>query len=210
MPGTCSNPGHVCCNIEADEVSATGSEFYIDANAGNDTNDGTSPQTAWKTLSKIGSASSGAVVNLKRGSVWNTSGAIDLTNVTVRPYDQGPRPAIHGTNIVVPQSLGTIVLKGNAILDAVRVTSDQGFGLYIHGDNNIIRNSEVDGSDTGALMGIGVVGNDNEVTNCYIHDLTVNTGDTGDVNSSGGAEGIVIFAGSHIEWAIILSPVLTA
>jgi len=119
VPGTCTDTGHVCCNLEADEISVAGNEFYIDADAGSDTNDGTSPQTTWQSLSKISSVGSGAVVNLKRGAVWNTSGAIHLTDVTVRPHDQGPRPVINGTDIVVPQSLGTIVLKGNAILDVV-------------------------------------------------------------------------------------------
>lgn len=198
MSGTCSKSGDVCCNFEADVTTATGKEFFIDA-AGNDSNDGTSPDKAWKSLTKIKDAGTGAVVNLKRGSVWETKGAINVTNQTLRPYGKGPRPIVHGKSIIVPQSLGTIVLKGKAVLDGVKVTSDQGFGAYIYGDDNVIRNVEVDGSDTGALMGIGIVGNNNEVTNCYVHDLTTDTGDTGDVNSSGGAEGIVVFGGSHIN-----------
>jgi hypothetical protein len=199
MPGTCNKAGDVCCNVEAAPVTVTGKEYYIDATAGNDSNDGTSQEKAWKTLAKIKSAGSGAVVNLKRGCVWEITGATSLQNVTVRPYGKGPRPVVNGKKIVVPQSLATLVLTGKATLDGVKVTSDQGFGAYINGSDNILRNIEVDGSGTTALMGIGVVGNNNQVTNCYVHDLTTDTGDTGDVNSSGGAEGIVIFGGSHID-----------
>jgi hypothetical protein len=199
MPGTCSKSGYVCCNVEATEIDATGKQFYIDSKTGNDSNDGSSPEKAWKSISKIKSATSGSVVNLNRGSMWESSGAINVTNLTLRPYGKGPRPFIKGKDIIVPQSLGTVVLKGKSILDAVKVSSDQGFGAYINGDNNEIRNVEVDGTGTGALMGIGIVGNTNKVTNCYVHDLTTDTGDTGDVNSSGGAEGIVLFGGSHID-----------
>jgi hypothetical protein len=201
MPGTCSKAGYVCCNVNSKEITVTGKEFYIDNDKGSDNNDGSSPEKAWKSVTKIKSATSGSVVSLKRGSVWQTSGAISVNNLTVRPYGEGPRPVVNGTNIVVPQSLATIVLTGKAVLDAVKVTSDSGFGAYINGDNNEIRNVEVDGSGTAALMGIGILGDNNKVMGCYVHDLTVNTGDTGDVNSSGGAEGIVSFGGDHIEAA---------
>jgi hypothetical protein len=199
MPGTCSKAVDVCCNVEPDESTTNGSQYYIDPDSGNDGNEGTSPENAWKSVSKIASATSGSIVNLKRGGVWETDGALNVTSLTVRPYGTGPRPVVNGKNIKVPESLATIVLKGNAILDAVKVTSDAGFGAYIFGDNNVIRNVEVDGTGTGALMGIGIIGNENQVTGCYVHDLTTDTGDTGDVNSSGGAEGIVLFAGSHIN-----------
>jgi hypothetical protein len=49
------------------------------------------------------------------------------------------------------------------------------------------------------MMGIGIVGSHNQVTGCYLHDFTRDIGDTGSVNSSGGAEGIVVFGGSHID-----------
>jgi hypothetical protein len=199
MPGTCEKATDVCCNVEADESSSTGKQFYIDANAGNDTNDGTSPEKAWKSATKIKSASSGGVVNLKRGSVWDVKGAISISNLTVRPYGTGPRPFIRGTNIIVPQSLATVVLTGKAVVDGLKVSSDQGFGAYINGDSNVLRHIEVDGTGTGALMGIGIAGSNNQVTGCYVHDLVTNTGDTGDVNSSGGAEGIVSFTGDHID-----------
>jgi hypothetical protein len=196
-PGTCSKSGYVCCNIEASPAGdATGTQYYFDSKNGDDNNDGTSEAKAWKSLTKIKAS---GIFNLRRGSVWETTGAINLTNSTMRPYGTGPRPVINGKKIVVPQSLATVVLKGKSVLDAVKVSSDAGFGAYINGDGNEIRNIEVDGTGTGALMGIGIAGSNNKVTRCYVHDLTQNTGDTGDVNSSGGAEGIVSFAGSHID-----------
>ncbi|MBK8477186.1 MAG: SGNH/GDSL hydrolase family protein [Opitutaceae bacterium] len=46
--------------------------FYLDARTGNDSLDGHSPQTAWRTLFKVHSAglTAGDVVRLARGSVW--------------------------------------------------------------------------------------------------------------------------------------------
>ena len=196
MPGSCSKAGYVCCNIEASPNTATGTQYYIDSKNGLDSNDGTSESKAWKSVTKIKAA---GVYNLKRGSVWDMTGAISISNSTIRPYGTGPRPIINGKSIKPPTTLATVVLTGKAVLDGVKVTSDGGFGAFINGDNNEIRNVEVDGTGTGALMGIGIAGSNNKVMRCYIHDLTVNTGDTGDVNSSGGAEGIVSFAGSHIE-----------
>lgn len=198
MPGTCTKTGYVCCNIEASPVgtAATGTQYFIDATGGNDNNDGSSETKAWKSLTKIKGA---GIYNLKRGSVWASTGAVSISNATIRPYGTGPRPVINGKSIKPPTTLATVVLTGKAVLDGVKVTSDGGFGAFINGDTNEIHNVEVDGTGTGALMGIGIAGSNNKVMGCYIHDLTVNTGDTGDVNSSGGAEGIVSFAGSHIE-----------
>ncbi len=119
MPGTCTKAGYVCCNVAATESSATGTQYYIDSKSGNDSNDGTSEATAWKSLTKIKSA---GIYNLKRGSVWETTGAISLTNSTKRPYGTGPRPVINGKKTIVLQSLATVVLKGKSVLDAVKVT----------------------------------------------------------------------------------------
>jgi hypothetical protein len=74
------------------------------------------------------------IVNLKRGGVWETTGAINVTNPTLRPYGKAARPFIKGKSIIVPQSLATVVLKGKSILDAVKVNSDQGFGAHINGN----------------------------------------------------------------------------
>lgn len=50
----------------------TGTVYYVDADYGSDNNNGTSPQTAWKTLTKVNTAAlvSGDMVLFKRGCVW--------------------------------------------------------------------------------------------------------------------------------------------
>jgi len=88
MPGTCTKQGYVCCNVEASSASstATGTQYFIDATSGDDNNDGSSEAKAWKSLTRIKGA---GVYNLKRGSVWTSTGAISLSNSTMRPYGTG-------------------------------------------------------------------------------------------------------------------------
>ena len=48
--------------------------YYVDAENGNDANDGTTPETAWKTLTKASSIrkmTEGGSILLKAGCVWN-------------------------------------------------------------------------------------------------------------------------------------------
>ena len=54
------------------EVSKV-SNYYVDATSGNDNNEGTSPQTAWKTLDKINVSTfrPGEKILFKSGEIWN-------------------------------------------------------------------------------------------------------------------------------------------
>jgi hypothetical protein len=64
-----------------------------------------------------------------------------------------------------------------------------------------LRNCEVDGTGTKIQIAVGSMGSDNVITHNYAHDLSADTGDTGNPNSSGGAEGFVIFGGKNVEVA---------
>jgi hypothetical protein len=60
-----------CC------IGARAANYYVSSTSGSDSNNGTSPATAWKTFSatgnhiKAGSFNPGDVIYLKRGDVWN-------------------------------------------------------------------------------------------------------------------------------------------
>lgn len=77
-------------------------KYYIDAELGKDSNSGTSPDQAWKTLEKINSSvfKPGDKILLKRGSVW--IGHIELKQsglfkkpITIADYGNGDLPKIN-------------------------------------------------------------------------------------------------------------------
>ena len=79
----------------------TGTTYYIDSSGGNDSNSGTSPGSAWRSLAKIRSSSfsPGDGVLLRRGRSWseelliNSSGTA-ATPIIVGTYGSGNSPVI--------------------------------------------------------------------------------------------------------------------
>lgn len=169
-------------------------EYFIDP-AGSDSKSGTSAADAWASLTNLSKVKVGDTVNFKAGGQWTTTGGITVNGATYRAYGSGARPRIDGVKV----TFATIQLGDNAIADGFKATADSGFGIYIKGSKSIVRNCEIDGTNSGMQMALGVMGSNNLVTQNYAHDLSQNTGDTGNVNSSGGAECFVVFSGSDIE-----------
>lgn len=90
-------------------TSASGSDgrsFYVDPN-GSDTNAGTNPSHAWRTLGKVNSVTllPGDTVHLKAGGLWReilqprNGGAVGHP-ITFTAYGQGPKPIINGSDVV--------------------------------------------------------------------------------------------------------------
>ena len=81
--------------------------YYINADNGNDNNEGISPQKAWKTLDKVNSHlfNPGDKLCFKRGTVYygqfkpQGSGKKNAP-VIVQSYGKGKRPVIHGKGIL--------------------------------------------------------------------------------------------------------------
>ena len=72
--------------------------IYVSSSEGNDSNNGTSPSTPLKTLSKANSKmTSGCTVCLKRGDIWRGEGLEAMSNVTITAYGEGPKPVIIGS-----------------------------------------------------------------------------------------------------------------
>lgn len=85
------------------QVDASGSNYYVDSVAGDDSNNGTSENTAWKTLSKVNSVTflPGDTIYLKSGSVWAGTlypkGSGDISGqITIDKYGTGSTPIIDG------------------------------------------------------------------------------------------------------------------
>ena len=80
-------------------TTVTGTNYYVDATNGNDSNNGTSPATAWQTLSKVSgfSVSAGDSILFKRGEMWR--GDLDINNsgtnsspIVYGAYGSGDKP----------------------------------------------------------------------------------------------------------------------
>ncbi|MBQ9861214.1 MAG: right-handed parallel beta-helix repeat-containing protein [Clostridia bacterium] len=85
----------------ADELEITGTTYYVSPN-GNDDNNGTSPETAWKTIDGIVIngylLQPGDAVLFERGHVYRRTTALNLkSGVTYGAYGTGEKPALYGS-----------------------------------------------------------------------------------------------------------------
>ncbi|GAB6928179.1 hypothetical protein JCM10914A_21620 [Paenibacillus sp. JCM 10914] len=87
-------------------AEAAGTAYYVDADNGNDTNAGTSPGVAWKTLDKVNTVvfQPGDAIRFKAGGVWHGalkpqgSGAPGQP-ITIDRYGEGYKPLIAGGGV---------------------------------------------------------------------------------------------------------------
>ena len=90
-------------NNNSDNITPIGNNdaYYIDSTNGHDDNDGSTPETAWKSFVNLNqkTLSAGNSVNLKKGSVWNETfkfrGSGDESNpIIITSYGNGNKPKI--------------------------------------------------------------------------------------------------------------------
>ncbi len=124
--------------------------YYIDAIAGNDANNGTTTATPWKNLSKIYNTTfaPGSIINLKAGSVWTSQqlkfkgSGTSSSPIIVQQYGTGARPIIHGNGLV---GQGVVYLYNQQYIEINDleitnspngpVNSDFFVGLFQNGNN---------------------------------------------------------------------------
>ena len=89
-------------------LPAYATTYYVDATNGNDFNNGLSPETAWKTISKVNSMNfkPGDTILFKRGEIWREqlivpSSGTEGNPITFGAYGEGEKPIIHG-GIIIP------------------------------------------------------------------------------------------------------------
>ena len=88
--------------------------FYVDASNGNDSNNGLSNATPWKTLAKVNGASfnPGEMVLFKRGETWREQLTVPSSGNTTHPitfgaYGTGERPIISGADLITMWGLNS-------------------------------------------------------------------------------------------------------
>ena len=143
--------------------------FYIDSYEGNDENEGTSPQTPWKTFEMINKSVliPGDTVLLKAGSIWNDtqlwiegSGTAEKP-ITIDMYGSGNKPILNGNGTHYPARWSsTVMLYGCSYttLKNLEVTNDA------KGDP---------GSPISGILVWSIGGESKGVTvsDCYVHDV---------------------------------------
>lgn len=79
------------------EVKVTGTKYYV-SNDGDDSNDGLSPEKAWKSVEKVNNTKlvPGDGVFFRRGDVWRT-GLVCDRGVTYSAYGEGQKPRFYGS-----------------------------------------------------------------------------------------------------------------
>ncbi|MBR5307489.1 MAG: S-layer homology domain-containing protein [Clostridia bacterium] len=79
-------------------VNVTGTKYYVDSVNGNDSNDGKSPEKAWKTIAKVNSTKfkMGDGIFFKRGDIYRTRMTAQ-TGVTYSAYGEGEKPRFYGS-----------------------------------------------------------------------------------------------------------------
>jgi len=100
-------PSGAAPDIGAYEYQSNGSAtYYVDATGGNDSNNGLSNTTAWKTIAKVNAASfnPGDTILFKRGGTWRetlTPGQSGTSGnpITFGAYDTGANPIISGSDV---------------------------------------------------------------------------------------------------------------
>ncbi|MEU1514914.1 right-handed parallel beta-helix repeat-containing protein [Streptomyces sp. NPDC005811] len=165
--------------VLAPPAAATdGTTYYVDSTAGHDGDDGTTENTAWKTLEKVGSTdfTAGDRILLKAGSTWTgqlwpKGSGTAAQPITIAAYGSGPKPAIQG-NGTVP--------------DAVKLWNQQYWEIRDLDVSNEAPPTGTPGAKLGDFRGIRIGGDNGSQLRHFkldaldVHDVT------GEVNWIGG------------------------
>lgn len=186
--------------------AADGLPHYYIAADGDDGNSGTSPEDAWATVANVPTDEASAVF-FERGGTFEAAGApargrngpaaFNVPNGSVwTAYGDGDeRPILTATEQTEGRPTGAVLSPGGGtVLAGLSFTGRANFGLLIETDANVIQDCEIDGTIEGSLieLGFSVRGHHNLVVGNHIHSLHEVILDSGNVNTSGGAEAIVV------------------
>lgn len=207
MPRTRNTDGHTATESNATESNATaanallaqyGTTYYIDAQNGEDSNDGKTEETAWRTFDRVNSKIflPGDNILLKADGIWNQplnpkgSGQEDAP-ITIDMYGDGNRPIINGNGTSGPSLTGAVTIYNEEYWEI--------YNLEVTNLEDTDKMGEAMDSGTSERAGILIYSSNQEkiykgitVKNCYVHD----------VNSSfkgGKTSGGIIVMGHYLD-----------
>ena len=161
--------------------------YYVDAENGNDENDGTSPETAWKTLTKASSIrqlKEGGSILLKAGSVWNgeqlsvrNAKGSEANPIVIGSYGEGAKPVINGqganwaSSTSTKEELAAVHIKNceNIVVENLEITNwdetaTPGSGWTYGQSSKLLSGLVVENRDAGELSNVVIRNNE-------IHDV---------------------------------------
>lgn len=170
--------------------SFAATEIYVKAGSGNDNYNGSSWNTAFKTVSKaIGSVQDNeeTIIYLEPNTVFDTGGQLDLgenkkvtivgNNTTLRAAEKPGKEGGEGARILRAATGCDLTVRGITFLNGRQVTYVPGGGLYFAGNTLVVDScifiDNESGSGGGAIAARAV---DVTVTNSYFDGNYVNSG----------------------------------
>lgn len=98
----------IACAFLCASAFASAATYYVDSSAtGNDSNNGTSTTTPWKSLTKVNGTTfaAGDVIRFKSGGVWNgqlwpKGSGSSGSPITINAYNTGAAPIINGGGVL--------------------------------------------------------------------------------------------------------------
>ncbi len=163
-------------------IGANAKRYYVSYSTGDDSNDGLSEATPWKTVDKVSQANiaSGSVVLFKRGDEWRLDSYEQSTKacylllksgVTYSAYGEGAKPIINGSPVDAAKE-GTWTATD---VPNVWVYSRVYKGMYANGSNNTLSPNLDDVGNIffngGEAYGLKMMTNENERPFSDISDL---------------------------------------
>ena len=162
------------------KMQTEGTTYYVDARDGNDTADGKTEDTAWKSFDRVNSKTflPGDKILLKSDCIWNQplnpkGSGQEGAPITIDRYGEGSRPVINGN--------GT---SGPSITGAVTIYNEEYWEIYNLEVTNLESTDEMgEAMDSGTSERAGILiysSNQKEiykhivVKNCYVHDVNSN------------------------------------
>jgi len=191
----------ICLTVYLPSACAT--TYFVDSSNGRDQNTGTTPQSPFRSISKVNAMSflPGDTVRFRRGGVWigqlNIShSGTEIQRIVYTAYGEGPDPIVK--NPGVPSGSAISITADWIVVEhfLVREAHYAGVSIAKGADHNIVRNIEA----TQVGMGIGVSGRSNLLTKNYTHDLSIIKNTPGG-DDDYGAVGIWLFgSGNEVSY----------
>jgi parallel beta helix pectate lyase-like protein len=134
--------------------------LYVDAASGDDTRDGLSPSTAWRTLDQVNQAVVAGDTVLLQGTFTGQRLAPSVSGTAARPIKFTSYP---GTTAVLDVGrTGRAVLldagRSHIVLERLRIQNVPGYAIEITAgaNHNVVRDSYITGSGNATVWGHGV------------------------------------------------------
>lgn len=188
--------------ITSDPGNSQGTVYYIDPE-GNDSNNGTSPGTPWRTIQKVNATtfSPGDMILFKAGSSWELTEALHPKGsgeagkrIVIGAYGTGAKPKFSAKNIAVPWTFtdgSTRYASDVLYLENQEYIEIRDLDISNKPDGYTGQESSAQASMRKDRRGIHIVGGNNtvqtELKGFWLHDLYVHdvVGEANGVSGSG-------------------------